>query len=392
MIKQKHNMPAIAFVHNRFPAGGAERITQDIAEYLKVADGSYQVYVYASEFLCDSADDLIIRRQIPGKGKHRAKEVERLIKQDGIEVLVQVTAPIQNIVHIRERTGCKAVLANHGEPFWQRYTIINRRKKGILKRILWKLFNEKRYIEGGLAMKMAIARSKKQYLECDAYTVLCEGYRVQTAEAFGIDVGASHIYAIENPEKLVQDLHMDKEKILMFCGRLEQWSKRIDRLLRIWKKVQDKLPDWKLIIVGDGPDRGMLENMAKSEGLERAHFVGAQADVISFYKKASIVALTSNTEGWPLALSEAQANGCIPIAFGCTEGIRELLSPEDGTCGFLVTPFDEEEYAETLLRIAGMTEEEQRQIRTCAVARRSRYAPELIAEKWKVLFDRLTNR
>ena len=37
----------IAFIHNRFPAGGAERITIDIARYLHDV-GGYEVYVYAA--------------------------------------------------------------------------------------------------------------------------------------------------------------------------------------------------------------------------------------------------------------------------------------------------------------------------------------------------------
>ena len=40
-------MVTIAFVHNRFPAGGAERVTMDIASYLKEY-GGYEVFVYAS--------------------------------------------------------------------------------------------------------------------------------------------------------------------------------------------------------------------------------------------------------------------------------------------------------------------------------------------------------
>jgi glycosyltransferase involved in cell wall biosynthesis len=101
--------------------------------------------------------------------------------------------------------------------------------------------------------------------------------------------------------------------------------------------------------------------------------------------------MTSETEGWGLALSEAQARGCIGIAFECTEGVAEILKP-DGECGFLVTPFDEDVYAETLVRIAYMTEEEQMRIRRNAVNKRLQYTPELIAEKWRLLFDRLASR
>ena len=95
-----------------------------------------------------------------------------------------------------------------------------------------------------------------------------------------------------------------------------------------------------------------------------------------------MVCLTSQTEGWPLCLTEAQAHGCIPVAFGCSDGVKDVLSPS-GVNGFVVTPFDENEYAETLLKIAGMSEEELLAIRKSAVTKRAGYAPDIILEKWK---------
>ena len=176
----------------------------------------------------------------------------------------------------------------------------------------------------------------------------------------------------------------------MFCGRLENTSKRIDRLLRIWGRIQHRLPDYKLLIVGDGNYRKNLELQIANEKLERVEMVGKQADVAPYYRSASIVCLTSQTEGWPLCLTEAQAHGCIPISFGCTAGVRDILSPS-GANGFIVTPFDEEEYAETLVHIAMMPEDDQNAIRQNAISKRSQYAPEIIMKKWAVLFDRLLN-
>jgi glycosyltransferase involved in cell wall biosynthesis len=189
----------------------------------------------------------------------------------------------------------------------------------------------------------------------------------------------------------VDDVCLEKDKVVMFCGRFENWSKRIDRLLRIWQKTQDRLPQWQLQLVGDGADGKMLRQMAKDLGLKRVSFEGMKKNVSDYYQKASIVAMTSDTEGWPLALSEAQAHGCIGIAFGCTAGVTEILG-SDGECGFVVTPFDEDEYVETLVKVASMSDEEQMRIRRNAVARRSEYVPEVIAQKWRELFDSLAAR
>lgn len=384
----------IAFVHNTFPAGGAERITLDIARYL-ASQGGYEVFVYASrksdDLWNDGIDAVLTLRMIPSPAvpSKRAAFVEELIVKDQIDVLVQVSKSLPDIDGIRKRTGCKTVLACHGEPFWQRYAIMARRQKGMFRKLMWHLYNKRRFADGTLAMNMAKERSWADYLNNDAYTVLCEAYKHETASVFGIDPDDSHIYAIENPEAAVQDISLEKEKMILFCGRMENWSKRIDRLLRIWSRVQGRMTDWRLVLVGDGPDGKMLRRMASDMNLERVSFEGRRSDVASYYRRASAVCLTSETEGWPLALTEAQAQGCICVAFSATSGIEDILG-SDGRCGYLVPPFDEAAYADVLLQIASLPEDEEKDMRKASISRRLRYTPEIIAGKWKELFDRLT--
>ena len=386
-------MKKIAFIHNSFPAGGAERITIDIARYLSSLDG-YEVFVYATRLtaslMTKDVDRLITIRLIPSQTIQsvRSRHIEKLLLADGIDILVSVGKSIHNIRRIKERTGVKTVLACHGEPFWQRYVITHRRQKGGLRRLMWHLYNKKRFADGSLAMQMAMQRTMNDYLQCDAYTVLCDSYKREMMAALSIDQADNHIHVIENPEYPVEHACYTKDKMILFCGRLENWSKRVDRLLRIWSTIQFSLPDWHLAIVGDGPAHKMLCGMAKELGLERISFEGHQSNVARYYEKASIVCLTSETEGWPLALTEAQAYGCIGVAFGATSGIKEILSPH-GECGFVVSPFDEQAYAETLIHIATLSQYEMNGIRRNAVEKRLQYAPHLIAEKWRQLFDAL---
>lgn len=386
-------MTRIAFIHNNFPAGGAERVTIDIAAYLSAFEG-YEVYVYASRIsevlMTEDMRETFTLRKIPTQAvpSRRAREIERHVVNDGIDVLVQVTKAIPGIEEIKKNTGVKTVVSCHGEPFWQRHAIVYRRQKGLVRKIMWNLYNKKRYEDGTLAMKKAVSRTLREYNNCDAYTVLCKPYKFETAEKLGLDPERSHIYPIENSEYTVDDVNYSKENILLFCGRFENWSKRIDRLLRIWSKVQDKMSDWRLVLVGDGENWEELKQMAADMSLERVSFEGRRTNVADYYRKASVVALTSETEGWGLALTEAQAQGCICIAFGCTSGVREVLSP-DRECGFIVPPFDEDAYAETLLSIASMPEDEKLRIRKNAVASRLNYTPEIISEKWRLLFDEL---
>ena len=360
-------MTKVAFIHNSFPAGGAERITIDIARHLS-SRGDYEIFVFttrlADSLMPDDVHKILTIRTIPSQAiqSRRSRHIERFIVANGIDILVSVGKSIYDIDGIRMRTGVKTILACHGEPFWQRHIITHRRQKGLIRRILWHTFNKRRFADGTLAMQMAITRTMKDYLQCDAYTVLCDSYRSELITALDIDPTDNHIHVIENPERPVDQVCYEKEKMILFCGRLENWSKRVDRLLRIWSTIQHQLPDWRLVIVGNGPANEMLREMAKELKLERISFEGRKRDVAHYYRKASIVCLTSETEGWPLALTEAQAQGCIGVAFGATSGIKEILSPH-GECGFIVPRFNERAYADTLIHIAHLNEKEEYSIR-----------------------------
>lgn len=388
-------MTKVAFIHNSFPAGGAERITIDIARHLSSL-GNYEIFVFTTRLtdslMPDDAHKILTICTIPSQAilSRRSRHIERFIVANGIDILVSVGKSIYDIDGIRMRTGVKTILACHGEPFWQRHIITHRRQKGLIRRILWHTFNKRRFADGTLAMQMAITRTMEDYLQCDAYTVLCDSYRSELITALDIDPTDNHIHVIENSERPVDQVCYEKEKMILFCGRLENWSKRVDRLLRIWSTIQHQLPDWRLVIVGNGPADEMLREMAKELKLERISFEGRKRDVAHYYRKASIVCLTSETEGWPLALTEAQAQGCIGVAFGATSGIKEILSPH-GECGFIVPRFNERAYADTLIHIAHLNEKEEYSIRRKSVEKRLQYAPHIIAEKWRVLFDSLSN-
>ncbi len=398
--KSNVHMTNIAFIHNKFPAGGAERITIDIAQHLTKCDktnNEYKIYVFTTSenksLYNKSLSEYITIVKISGNATAKSRDIEKLINKLNIDILVQVVDYIYDITGIWKRTGIKLVFANHGEPFWQRYSIIARRQNSFLKKIIWKLLWNKIYPDnkGGKAKRMAIKRSFKIYNSCDSYTVLCDSYKKQTCSAFGIAPEESHIVAIENPEKIRENVNYDKENTILFCGRLDNRYKRIDRVLRIWAMIQDRLNDWNLEIVGDGPDRKELEQLSAKLKLKRISFKGEHKDVQQYYDKASILVLTSQSEGWPLCLTEAQASGVIPIAFACSSGVEEVIN-KSGEYGFTVECFDENKFAETLINVTSLHKKDIDRIRHNAVAFRAKFSPEIIAEKWKNLFDTLLKK
>lgn len=380
----------IAFCHGAFHLGGAERITLDIIQYLSTFGGQYNLFLFAPEFSKQNFPSEVLEKftwcQTRHKSKQKSEDVERLILAHNIDVLVEVVSHLQNITQIKQRTGVKVIYANHGVPFWQKNIIIKHLQSTPVKRLLWNIYGKLWWDILGNAQRAAVRRTRRSYIESDAYMVLCDAYKEQTCQTLGIAPESSHIHVINNSERQVEHPNLHKENIILYCGRLSNHDKGVDRLLRIWKRIEHQLPHWHLQLVGDGPDRDALHALAQELGLKQVSFEGATATPQRYYDKASIVCLTSPEESWGLSLTEGQAHGCICVSFGCSAGVKEILSPH-GENGFIVTPFNDEEYANTLLHICNLPPEEQRAIRLNAIKRCENYAPAVILEKWRQLFE-----
>lgn len=200
---------------------------------------------------------------------------------------------------------------------------------------------------------------------------------------------ADKLVVIPNSERQVGDVNFQKKKIVLYSGRMSHGDKRVDRLLKIWKKVSKLAPDWSLILVGDGPDFTTIKKLANSLGLERVSFVGYVSDVSSYYRDAAILCLTSEWEGWGLSLTEAQANGVVPVAMNCSAGVETILSPS-GVNGVLVPHRDLDTFAVALLELMHNPQKLAKMSRN-VVQKVKEYDVEVTKHKWMALFDRLTD-
>jgi glycosyltransferase involved in cell wall biosynthesis len=129
--------------------------------------------------------------------------------------------------------------------------------------------------------------------------------------------------------------HREGGSRLLFVGRLVA-AKGLPILL----EAMTRLKGATLQVVGDGPDRQMLEDMAGSLGLSnRISFLGyqSQTQVRDLLKQTDVFALSSFAEGVPVVLMEAMAAG-IPVVATRIAGIPELIHHEES--GLLVSPGD----------------------------------------------------
>lgn len=141
-----------------------------------------------------------------------------------------------------------------------------------------------------------------------------------------------------------------KENIIFWVGRLEP-VKGVDYLAEIADKVLKQLPDWKWLVAGDGSQRKWLEDFIREHDLQQQLILlGRVKELKPYYEKAKLFVLTSHSEGLPVCLLEAKGYGLPCVSFDIRTGPKEII--RDGVNGYLVSPYDCEEMAEKIGKLA----------------------------------------
>jgi glycosyltransferase involved in cell wall biosynthesis len=153
--------------------------------------------------------------------------------------------------------------------------------------------------------------------------------------------------AIPNPIPMpVSDEDVSKEKEIIYVGRIEYNQKRTDRVVDIWRELEPRYPDWKLTIVGHGDDREDLQKRIDEYGLKRVEITGF-VNPINYYKRSSILLLTSEYEGFGLVVAEAMRYGVVPVVYNSFESAKDLIT--DGYNGALIEkPFRVSHFAKVI--------------------------------------------
>lgn len=163
---------------------------------------------------------------------------------------------------------------------------------------------------------------------------------------------------IYNPINL-RDRIIDKELVInlkqaygdyiLMVGRMEK-DKDQATLIRSLYHLKEKYNlKKKLVLVGDGAEREVLEKIVKDMKLEnQVFFVGARYDVQNYYAGASVYAHSSPAEGLPTVLLEAMYYN-IPIATTDSKpGVREILRAD---CGLITPVGDAEALADSIYKL-----------------------------------------
>jgi glycosyltransferase involved in cell wall biosynthesis len=221
-----------------------------------------------------------------------------------------------------------------------------------------------------------------QYKKLDAFVVLTEGARADYQEHLN---GKVKLAVIPNSAReLGPPPDLDAKRVLS-AGRLTR-QKGFDWLIPAWAQVEAKHPDWELKICGEGNWRERLEAQVAEHGLKNVQMPGNCDDMAGEMSNASIFALSSRFEGFPLILAEAMSKGMAPVAFDCPTGPSEMI--REGENGLIVPLGDVDAFAAALLRM--IEDDELRHRCGPAAAETGKdFKMNAIGPQWDALFQEL---
>lgn len=175
-------------------------------------------------------------------------------------------------------------------------------------------------------------------------------------------------------------------KQILAVGRFEH-QKGFLRLVEIYAKIAYQFPDWQLRIVGDGSQKAEIINkiaeLKVSDFIQLADFTD---EIEPEYVNASIYAMTSYFEGFPMVLLEASSYGLPMVAFDVKTGPRDIIV--DGVNGYLIPDGDVELYVDALSKL--MTNLDLR-VNFGNSARENltqHFSGSVIGEKWRQLIEK----
>jgi glycosyltransferase involved in cell wall biosynthesis len=172
-----------------------------------------------------------------------------------------------------------------------------------------------------------------------------------TIVPLGVDLGP---FAVEGPKRdtmrreLRRELGIpDETKVVTLVARLVP-IKRVDRFLRMARLITERTAAH-FVIAGDGELGTELRACTDARALgERVSWIGFRRDMPAVCFASDVVALTSDNEGTPMSLIEAQASG-VPVVATDVGGVRSVV--HDGHTGIVRHPDDDSALAQAVVDI-----------------------------------------
>lgn len=172
-----------------------------------------------------------------------------------------------------------------------------------------------------------------------------------------------------------------RENIIVSVGGLRK-VKGFDRLIDIWSLIAEKYPTWKLIIVGEGNERDILEEKILKYGLSNhIELLGYRDNeqVMELMRKSKIYALPSYKEAFGFVIIEAMQSGLPVVAFDVRTGPSTII--ENNKNGFLIPDYDDVLFANSLETIIN-DEDLRSRLADKALLEAEKYEKDNVIKRW----------
>lgn len=388
------NKPNILFLLKSLETGGLEVVTAVLAN--KFVDEGHHVSVFSflggKHSIAERFDNRIklYQQDDYSQSKENVSKLRKILVDDKIDVIINQWGlpytPIKTALKASMGLQVKIISVYHNAPSFngriQKLNIALMGCENPVKRLALGLIR--------WAFRRVTSNAMAYiYRHSDLFLVLSPSYIEEFKRFTGVK-DVSHLQVQTNPITVEQDgfeyAFDKKQKEIIYVGRLDFVQKRVYRVIDTWNYLEDKFPNWRLTIVGDGDDRENLERHVKCLGLKHVSFEGFQKP-IEYYKRASVLLLTSDFEGFPLVLAECMSFGVIPVVYDSYSAVGDIIdNDKDG----IVIPYQKEGYkaAETADLVGQLMSDDVKRenIALMAIEKSKMYSLENIYKEWLNVF------
>lgn len=164
-------------------------------------------------------------------------------------------------------------------------------------------------------------------------------------------IDEKRFYPVKEEEKreIRRKLNIPEDYFVVYHASNFRKVKNIRTLIESAKKISEEREKILFLLLGEGGEKEVLEELVKEEGIDNVRFVGKRHDVVPYIQSSDIAILPSLRESFGLILLEAMACG-LPVLGSNVGGIPELI--EDGKNGYLFNPLDINQIVNQILTLS----------------------------------------
>lgn len=364
----------ILFLLKYYKVGGVETVTHVLAN--KFQENGHKCIIYClSDDVCGNEIYPYLNNAIKVvfNDENDVNNLRKILINNRIDVVINQSGHLKESIFIlrkaSKRLNIKVISVYHNMPGVRS----DNRNEGVIKRFKKTLQRIK-----------AIHQMRYVYEGSEHYVLLSPSF-VEIFKSYTHLHSVRKLKVIPNPLTIYPtgcyNQNEIKNKELIYVGRLDYNQKKIHRIIDIWSIIESRFPEWKLTIVGDGPEKSVVEKQVELLGMKNVSFEGFK-NPEPYYERAAILLLTSEYEGFPLVIAEAMSFGVVPVVYGSYSAVYDIIENERN--GFIIpySPvFDTSKMADKLMNLMS-SEILLNRVSREARKNSSRYSSDIIYGQW----------